>query len=315
MEKTYIETSGSGLIYESEKELYNFLLRNKDTLEFPGLKISQEIPSHFPYVVTYRNGNNGIICSDNSIDISYPIDELTEASIVFMGYILMEKQRAEKSMVTIHSACIEKDNNGILLLGRAGSGKTTLSIDLCQKHGFSLIGNDRNVIGYNNQDKILAFDGTKFLFLRYESIKRNLPHLLHLFPEKDMDSWLRKVKIMPEEIGISCSQNIPIRKSYIVHIDNNMRDLCIRNGDTPENRLYLNELFSMYIRGIYTTFCDNQFHAQGYIPSYDSKELYLKRIKLINDIFEKTNLEYISGCVDDVSEYVNEKQKKLVYTK
>ena len=39
----------------------------------------------------------------------------------------MEKQRAEKGLVTIHSACVEKEGQAILLLGRSGSGKTKSS--------------------------------------------------------------------------------------------------------------------------------------------------------------------------------------------
>ena len=162
----------------------------------------------------------------------------------------MEKQRAEKSMITIHSACVEKDDSGILLLGRAGSGKTTTAIDLCTKYDYSLIGNDRNIIGLNQNNEVICYDGTKFLFLRYESMKRNMPYYLKYFPSNDTDSWLRKVKVLPSDIGISCSNNKKIDKAYIVHIDNNQKELFRSNGDTPSNRLYLNELCSMYIRGI-----------------------------------------------------------------
>lgn len=316
MERVYIETCGAGLIYESDINILKFLKKMKDYLEFPGLIICEEIPKNFPYIVRYIDDKNKtIFCTDKTIEIHYPLEELMPASIAFMGYILMEKQRAEKSMVTIHSACIEKNNSAILLLGRTGSGKTTLSLDLCINHDYSLIGNDRNIIGLDSNKKFIAFDGTKFLFLRYESIKRNLPELLYLFPEKEMDSWLRKVKVLPNELGITDSSNSQINKSYIIHIDNNQKKLYSNNGDTPANRLYLNELLAMYIRGMYTTFSDKNFHAVGYIPSYDSEEYYKKRANLIDIIFKITELEYVSGRIEEVSEYINENQRKLVYNR
>jgi hypothetical protein len=316
MEKVYIETCGAGLIYESDINIMQFLQKAGDYLEFPGLIVSNEIPQNFPYIVRYiDDSDKKILCSNEIIEIHYPAIELTPASIVYIGYILMEKQRAEKFMATIHSACVEKDNSAILLLGRTGSGKTTLSLDLCINYDYSLIGNDRNVVGLDSNERFIAFDGTKFLFLRYESIRRNLPELLPLFPEKKLDSWLRKTKVLPNELGIKNSNNTPILKSYIIHIDNNQKKLYSSFGDTPANRLYLNELLSMYIRGMYTTFSDKNFHAIGYVPSFDSEEYYKKRAELIETIFQKTELEYVSGRIKNVSEYINEKQKKLVYNR
>lgn len=135
---------------------------------------------------------------------------------------------------------------GDIFLIRPSSGKTTLSLDLCDKYNYSLIGNDRNVIGFNSDEELVAFDGTKFVFLRYESIKRNVPELLGLFPNEKKDSWLRKVKVLPDDLSIRVSSNVPITKSYIIYVDNSQKKLYCRNGDDPANRLYLNAV-SEYI--------------------------------------------------------------------
>ena len=68
----------------------------------------------------------------------------------------------------------------------------------------------------------------------------------------------------------------------------------------------------MYIRGIYTTFCDRNFRAKGYIPSYDNVDFYKGRTKIIDEIIETCNLNYISGNVGNVTEYINEKHKQLI---
>ena len=198
---------------------------------------------------------------------------------------------------------------------QAKCGKTTLSLDFCDKYNYSLIGNDRNVIGFNSDEELVAFDSTKFVFLRYESIKKNIPEQLGLFPNEKKDSWLRKVKVLLDDLSIIVSSNVTITKSYIIYVDNSQKKLYCRREDDPANRLYLNELFSMYIRGMYTTFSDKKFRAVGYIPSYDTVQCYKNRTELINAVFESSDLEYVNGNLNAVSEYISEKQKKLVYGK
>lgn len=66
---------------------------------------------------------------------------------------------------------------------------------------------------------------------------------------------------------------------------------------------------------MYTTFSDRNFNAIGYVLSYDTTQYYKNRAELINEIFTISNLEYVSGNLRDISEYINEKQKTLVYRK
>ena len=317
MYKTYIKTPGAYLLYESDVSVEPFFEKNGKFLDFPGIEVLDGEPNEKYVKVIYHNSRiESITCNEDCIEIYYPFEELTEASIVYMGYILMEKMRAEKSMVTLHSACVEKEGVGTLLLGRAGSGKTTTALSLCTQKDYSLIGNDRNVIGLEPNGDVAVYGGTKFIFLRYESIARNLPHLTHMFADKEGDTWLKKKKVMPNDINISaCYDQRQLFRSYIVHVDNSKKELHTSCGDTPENRLYLNEISSMYIRGIYTTFCDKKFRAKGYIPSYDSEEYYYKRAKLIEKIITDTNLEYVSGSTLDVANYIDENNKKLLYTR
>ena len=42
---------------------------------------------------------------------------------------------------------------------------------------------------------------------------------------------------------------------------------------------------------------------------------YKNRTELINAVFESSDLEYVNGNLNAVSEYISEKQKKLVYGK
>lgn len=104
------------------------------------------------------------------------------------------------------------------------AGKTTLAIELCRKYNAKLIGNDLCVIDYNYLNNLKLLGGTKYIFLRYESIKRNIPELLKKFDlqenDKKIDTWTLKKKFFSKDLGIQVEKNeVSIDSIFIVHID------------------------------------------------------------------------------------------------
>lgn len=324
MESIFVESAGTGIIYNSDKPLYDYFMKNGKFLEFPGLKISKDlIENQSEYSLTYQKSLiKSLECSDKQINISFPIERVNELSIIYPGYILIEKARINNSSVSFHSACIEKDGKGILFLGKIGSGKTTTTINLCRNYGYNLISNDVTVVKIDDK-KLEALDGTKFLFLRYESLKRNLPDLLPIFDDKEVDvnyrngkknidNWQKKIRILPNEINISCSsQPVEIKKIFMLHIDDSQKKIYESNDNTLNTSLLLNEELSKVIRGINTTFRDNKNIASLYIPSIDTAKHYILRNNIIDCMLNKIGIEYISGNINDVSKCIDEKVKRI----
>lgn len=210
MEQIYVESANTGIIYESDLPLYDYFKDKGYFFEFPGLYISKDlINNNSNYHLIYKNSKNQQLkCEGNNMEIYYPIEKLNELSIIYPGYILLENARLQNRAVTCHSACIEKDGKAILLLGKTGSGKTTTAINLCLNYGYNMVANDRTVLR-DTGDVLEVIDGTKFVFLRYESIKRNLPNLLDLFTDKEsdvnycsqnklIDTWRKKSDFYPK---------------------------------------------------------------------------------------------------------------------
>lgn len=314
MERIYVEVCGTGLIYESDIPLYDYLREHLIYIELPGIKVTKDIPKQCNYYIKYRDSkNHKFFCTNNTMIIEYPRELLTPASIIHIGYVMIEKQQAERGSIICHSACVAKEGKSILLLGRSGSGKTTVSLKLCIDNEFSLVSNDRTIIDFSDGKQLKATEGTKFLLLREESIRRNLPELLYLFPNTEKDSWENKIKIIPSKLGINIENNVvPIAKVYKLHVDNEQGKLNVIAGDNPVNRMFLNEVFSMGIRGVYTTFCDKNFKACGYVPSFDTENTYLKRCSIIEEVVSSCQMEYISGNLNDVCAYMNETHSQMI---
>lgn len=134
--------------------------------------------------------------------------------------------------------------------------------------------------------------------LRYESIKRNIPEFLKFFDDNNAEGWTNKKNVLANDLGIKTENNpIEITKIYSIHIDQSQNKLYVLPGDNLRNKIFLNELFSMGIRGITTTFLNKKNMLSGYVPSFDCPEFYDTRQKIINNI--SSNIENVSGNLDD----------------
>ena len=305
MEKFCIEVNGAKVRYISDIPLLNYFLNNKKFMEFYNAMIIED-SSDINHTIIYRDVDNEepLIVDNNKMIINYPKEKLTESIILYMGFHYLEKQFGEKGMCSCHSACISKNGEATLLIGEAGSGKTSLAVNLCNDYGYSLVSNDMTLIG-SEDDEIYVYGGTKFLNLRYLSVESNMPFLKYLFKQEGKDSWTNKVSVMASDIGIEEEyRTLPIKNILFIHVDNRT-EFKLSNGDSWRNNFLLYQNTSSHIRGSAATFIDKRGYPIAYIPPFETKETYDKRIKLLNLINKNPNYYYASGSLNDVINFIN----------
>ena len=296
MEKFSIGNDKIKVNFVSDMPLIDYFQKNHSMMEIYDYKIGN-IDFNYPIVI-YKNGvsNQTILVRDNCMIITYPMENLIPENILFMGTKYLEKQHLKNSMVTCHSACVEKNGKALLIVGESGSGKTSLAINLCLKKGYSLVSNDMSLIGIEN-DELFVYWGTKFINLRLESVRSNMPELLELFRDKKLDAWLTKIKVMPKDIGIFQSNGIfPINKVIYIHIDSR-ENLYISKGDTWRNNFLMYQNISSHITNQASSFVDKNGHNIGYVPSFDSYSAYYERTKIIELINERCY--NVTGSIDE----------------
>lgn len=194
MEEFCLESCGAKCAVISDQNLREFFEKNKDYMNIPDLKTlddSFKAKDVFIYL-DCKSSEEAIKCGENCIYMRYPKSELTDSNIAYVVRYLLEKQYGEDGKATCHSACVSKDGYGILLLGGAGSGKTSMAVNMCLQRGYKLVSNDQTVIGLFNNN-LYAYGGTKFINFRYSSVKENMPYLeKKIFPEVPEDVWNEK---------------------------------------------------------------------------------------------------------------------------
>lgn len=303
-----VQSCGVAVSFLSNLDLYDrFNILAKETY-IPDMIVQPRGVEGQP-VLVYINKTEGnyLHFTDTRVEVGYPWEMMRVGeTILYLSYPLMELQRQMQCDLTAHAACVSLDGEGILLLGKEGSGKTSAAIDLCRKYGARLIANDLCVLGCRG-GSVIARGGTKFFFLRRESVKRNLPDLLQFFASiPPTDPWLDKVKISHERIGVQCEDaEIRIRSAFLLHVDETKARTIHMSADGIATRLYLNENFSRYIRSSCTVMIGgNDSDYLGYIPSLDQEEFFSMRRRLMLSVTRGCNLEYVSGPLEGVLDYV-----------
>ena len=299
-----LSLDGESVGVRSETDLSPIFAKWNELLHLTGIKVY--IGGEHEFVVEYTNiPDNEVLYSEKRVHVTMPFDKLQTGELLFYAALpFLEVLRQRKLVVTIHAAAVEFSGKAILLLGKAGAGKTTLILSLCRNHQARLIGND--IINMGMVDgNITACAGSKYFTLRQESIKRNIPDLLNLFAPSKKDSWTHKVNCLPDKLGINISDGLaPIKWSYLVHVDETMDKLYVTSADVMNTRLYLNENMSRYIRGTAIALFNEYSHFMGYVPSYDTLDFFTMRVKLAETLIADTRIMYISGNLHNICQYI-----------
>jgi len=302
--KCSIALSKENVNLESNIDLYPHFNQDRIIREHINFTASPHLVDT-QFRIFYQNDEDENLEYDaNEAYISCPWHKVHNGNtIIYASYPFIELQRQLRGYITSHCSVVDWQGRGIVLFGNPGAGKTSVTIDLCLRYGARLIGNDISIIGLRRNGPH-ARSGAKSLILRYESIRRNLPNILKFFPKDPLDKWQYKIRIDPADLGLKMSNDeVPINKAFVVHVDYSMKDVFIEAGCNIIMRLLLNENFSRYIRGTcISVLAGENLDSLGYIPSYDSKELYEFREELIKAIIAK--LCYISGPMDAISDFI-----------
>lgn len=239
--------------------------------------------------------------------ISGPFEEFLQSHTIpyFIHYVL-ESERAKRGKATIHAAAVSKNGRGILILGKQGSGKTSITLELCRKYGYSLVGNDLVLAGLQEYAGYL-YGGTKIFRVRATTIKDYNKDLEGFFKSSGNDEWTQIAVIEPDTIQVVIEKSVvPIHGIYYVHLYPPSHDFIAKEIDKLFSRIYLYQIFSEYIRGsAIIPLIGKDFKFSNYIPSLDTKDAFEKRVRFINWIINNKNYKYIAGPLTSICTFID----------
>lgn len=256
--------------------------------------------------------------NDNkTLEIKGPLKDILESSTIpFRAHFMLEQRMQKDSIFTIQGGGVSKNGRAVLLMGKRGAGKTSITLELCRKYNYKLIGNDLVLVGFK-KNKGYFFGGAKVFILRFTTVKYYNTDLQKFFKKDHPNEWTNKVKLLPKDLGISIEKKHPkIIKVFYIHLLNNeSAPLYIQKIGGKETsymgRLYLYEELSRYIRGVCIPIIyGSQFYIGDYLPSLDKPEYHRKRVRLIDLIIDEIGFYFISGSMVAICNFINQELDK-----
>jgi len=256
--------------------------------------------------------------NDNkTLEIKGPLKDILEASTIpFRAHFMLEQQMQKDSIFTSQGAGVSKNGRAVLLMGKRGAGKTSITLELCRKHNYKLIGNDLVLVGLK-KNKSYFFGGAKVFTLRFTTVKYYNTDLQKFFKKDHPNEWTNKVRFLPKDLGISIEKKGPkIIKVFYVHLLNDeSASLYIQKIGGKEasylGRLYLYNELSKYVRGTCIPLVyGSQFYIGDYLPSLDKPKYHRNRVRFIDWIMDEIGFYFISGSMNAICDFINQELGK-----
>ncbi len=295
-------------LYSNSKEVVR-LLEGPFASFIPGWRISDEKANSGSRLYIFEQDSFFMQTNGRTVHLVGKLDDLSKGNTVpYVAQYLLEGERADAGKLTTHGAAVAKGDTGILILGKQGSGKTSLTLELCRKHGYSLIGNDLVILGGLENGEAHLYDGTKLFQVRLSTIRHYNQDLRPYFPDNPQtDEWHSVAYLSPQDLGITVQNNpSKIGRVILVHLVNDRESpLIVETQNLMFSRIYLHQIFSDYIRGsAIMPLVGASLEYSGFLPSLETPDSYRKREQLINWIIENNGYKYVSGPLPKIASYV-----------
>jgi len=301
-------------VYSSSADVVSLLSRGSFTQLIPEYKCSLQ-PSAAGYSLVVMLSDElpftlGVSPDRKTFTVTGSKDGLLAGhTLPHLIHSVLEIQRLEDGQFTMRAAAVAKNGQGFLLLGRPGAGKTSVSLWLCRKYGYSLIGNNIVLTGIEG-DQAYLYGGEKVFRFRRASILHYNTDLAYVFDghATNLDDWMTTATLLPEQVDVTTTQGkIPIVAAFYLHLLNDATaSLYLEPMNPLTSRLFLYETTSEYVRGVCSPILigSNLLYG-GFLPSLDTPAFHERRVRFINWVIAHPTYQYISGSMEAICAHID----------
>jgi hypothetical protein len=220
------------------------------------------------------------------------------ATIAFLAQNLTERLRQEREQFTLQgNAVITPRGEAIVILGERGSGKTSITVELCQGFDCQFYANGQLVLGRSGGEARVS-SGSQKLYVRRNQLADQTNRYVEL-SESAVSVFDQKVIIPHEDLGISAAKGeFKIAGLVVVHLDATGQAETAAIKKEPTNlmdNLFLAEKLQRQITGVSTPLIDAGGKLVALSPSFATDETRRNCVNFINSLYEEVQIYEVSG--------------------
>lgn len=239
--------------------------------------------------------------TSNQIEIIIPLEKFLIDDLIYIVFLLFVKILQEESIFLVHSSCVSRKDKGILLIGPSESGKSTVSLHLCLKEGYSLVSTDMTILKVQN-DKLVVIGGTKGCSLFPGIIKKEFSsEKKKLFNISDHNLWSSKIPINESrlrELDIQFEKKTKLKHIFFLRVQDT--EFFAKPIEDVAAKIKTLGFLSEWIRG-----ANNMLIGlNSLIPSFDSTKSEAKRLNALSVITANTRQYSLYGNLDKITDFI-----------
>ncbi len=241
----------------------------------------------------YDKTNNTAILNVNENELRFP-------DLIYVSLAMFSKILARKEKYLLHSSSVvNSDNEGIVLVGDANSGKTSLAYELMSKHDCKLISNDHSIIGIEDgKPKILG--GTKEIQMRLGAIELYFPELYQKINVQSDDKWNERLVVNdfvdPKLILENDQDKTNLRSVFSINTANSSESF-LKAKENTDQFLFLYDNMSRIIKGSYHYIVGLDYP----MPSMEDAKMLRQLSSVCKVITSQCDVNEVKGSVKDVA--------------
>ncbi len=300
------------------QELIDYFLYDEEYVPetIPGFKASMVDPddridlTSAPSIEYIDSNIENIIVdeSKNKLYLSCELSKLYKPDFVYYALCMFAKEFNKKNMYFVHCSIVEKNGEGTMLMGEAGSGKTTLALYLCTEYGYNFVCNDRALFGMKN-GRPYVYASTLQTHIRVGVIEEFFPQFKSGLNMKLLEQpWKNKIYINPEldQLGVKIVEEASIKYIYLMYTYDAPNEYAYVDKYLESEKydacLAIHEHISEYNRA-----SRNIILTLGYpFPVFDNAELAMIRFKDCQEIVNNVKIADLRGTVKGAAELIFE---------
>ena len=240
-----------------------------------------------------RSSEPKIEIHDTTVELADSWEGHPPISLIHLLYSMGQRDNLDHGLFSVHSSCVVRDSRGFLLIGHAGSGKTTTALKAVDTHGFEWYSGNKTLLEFRDAPGLQAVAGTPPVTVESSNYYGDG----RLFQDNEVAFGDRSLKLLKDEYRFDSSE-VAIKGIIFVRV----------NSGKFEVKQVSPELAAINLLPFFYDYFNVDIHLGSgrlFNPGFVDNEHREELAKRLAETLPQLSVHQVSGSFEDISSAVD----------